>query len=280
MMNLLKHLKTKFKPFIIHKFFSYDPDRLRAMLDRLGVVPGDALMVHASWLPHNGFQGRPVDMIRCLQAAVGEEGLLVMPSLTYQNESSRDFLARGVAVDIRRSPSQMGLLTEVFRRGKAVRRSLNPTHPLLAWGARADWFLAGHEEALEPCGCQSPFARLLELNGKILTIDAPFSTITFTHFVEDRIAPRLPFPLYETEPLVGSVIDYEGRRREIPARVISDTANRLRREPHLIAALEQEKILRRARVGNTRLLLVGCQAMTECVDRMMARGESFFDNPT
>ncbi|MFO1432214.1 MAG: AAC(3) family N-acetyltransferase [Candidatus Competibacteraceae bacterium] len=235
-------------------------------------------MVHTSWLPHNGFQGRPVDMIRVLQAAVGTQGLVVMPSLTYQNESSKEFLARGVTVDIRRSPSQMGLLTEVFRRGKAVRRSLNPTHPLLAWGAQAEWFLAGHELALEPFGCSSPFARLLELNGKILAIDAPFSSITFTHFLEDRIAPMLPFALYEPAPLTGIVVDYEGRRREIPVRVLSDAANRFRREERLVAALEKARVLRRARLGNTRLLLVECQAMTQCVDRMLANGESLFDN--
>lgn len=278
-MTFSKPVRTRLKRFILKKFLSYDAERLQSVVRRLGVVPGDALMAHASWLPHNGFRGRPVDMIRALQAVIGDDGLLVMPSLTYQNESSKDFLARGGVVDIRRSPSQMGLLTEVFRRGKTVRRSLSPTHPLLAWGKRADWLLAGHEQALEPFGRQSPFARLVELNGKILTIDAPFSTITFTHFLEDRIAPQLPFPLYEAEPLTGVVIDYDGRRREIPARVISDTANHLRREPRLIAALEQEKALRRARVGNTRLLLVSCRAMTECVDRMLARGDSFFDNP-
>ncbi|MCG5502206.1 AAC(3) family N-acetyltransferase, partial [Ectothiorhodospira lacustris] len=107
-------------------------------------------MIHASWGPANGFHGRPADMIFILKELIGVNGLLVMPSLTYQNESSREFLARGVPMDVRRSPSQMGLLSEVFRRGKGVRRSLSPTHPLLAWGHRAEEFLAGHEEALVP----------------------------------------------------------------------------------------------------------------------------------
>lgn len=279
MINFLQHLRIELKSFIILYFFSYDAHQFRTAVQRLGVGIGDALMVHASWLPYSGFQGRPVEMIQALKDAVGPYGLLIMPSLTYHNKSSREFLAEGGTMDVRRSPSQMGLLTEVFRRNKEVRRSLSPTHPVLAWGTRADWFVAEHEQALEPFGGGTPFAKLLEVKGKILAIDAPFSSITFTHFLEDRIAPVLPFALYEPAPMTGIVVDYEGRRREIPVRVLSDTANRLRREERLVAALEKARVLRRARLGNTRLLLVECLAMTQCVDRMLASGESFFDTP-
>ncbi len=279
MMNFLQHLKTVLKPFIIRNFFSYGPNRLRAVLGCLGVMQGDALMIHASWLPYSGFRGRPLDMIQALKDTVGPTGLLAMSSLTYHNESSKSFLARGIPMDVRRSPSRMGLLTEVFRRNKEVHRSLSPTHPILAWGEKADWLVADHERALEPFGKGTPFAKLLELDGKILTIDAPFSTITFTHFLEDRIAPLLPFPLYEPEPMTGVVIDYEGRRRALLVRVLSDMANSRRREERLLAALDREHILRRARLGNTKLLLLGCRAMTECVDRMLVSGVSFFDTP-
>ncbi|WP_412851818.1 AAC(3) family N-acetyltransferase [Ectothiorhodospira shaposhnikovii] len=236
-------------------------------------------MVHASWRPGNGFLGRPSDMVTTLKDLVGHQGLLIMPSLTYQNESSREFLARGVPMDVRRSPSQMGLLSEVFRRGKGVRRSLSPTHPLLAWGHRAEEFLVGHDEALVPFGPQSPFGRLLEWNGKILTIDAPFSTVTFTHFLEDRIAQTLPVPLYEPEPMEGTVIDYEGVARKVPVKVLSATANRLRRDDLLEAELLKEGVLKRRRVGNTRLGLLDCRAMTEVVDHLVASGRHFFDSP-
>ncbi|MEH6814112.1 MAG: AAC(3) family N-acetyltransferase, partial [Motiliproteus sp.] len=135
-------------------------------------------------------------MIQALKQAVGPQGLLVMTSMPYQNESSREFLERGGKINIRRSPSKMGLLSEVFRRNKETVRSLSPTHPLLAWGTEADAFIAGHDQASSPFGPVSPFQKLLERDAKVLCIDAPFSTVTFTHFVEDRIANNLPYPLY------------------------------------------------------------------------------------
>lgn len=274
----LQSLKAKLKPFIIEHCLSYEGVKLIAKLRQLGVQPGTALMVHSSWLPHNGFRGRPADLIQALKDTVGPDGLLAMTSLTYHNEGSKAFLLRGQPMDVRRSPSRMGLLTEVFRRNKAVRRSLSPTHPILAWGARADWFIADHDQALIPFGAGSPFDRLLELDGWILTLDAPFSTITFTHFVEDRLSSTLPFPLYETEPLTGIVIDYAGQSHHVPVRVISDLANRLRREERLVAALQQSGALRRARVGNTTLLLVACRAMVDCAERLQATGHGLFDS--
>lgn len=249
-------------------------------LRELRIQQGDALMVHASWLPQNGFSGRPADMVGALKETVGSRGLLVMPSMTYHNESSKQFLARGVPMDVRRSPSKMGLLSEVFRRGRDVRRSLSPTHSLLAWGEGAKVFVSGHEKRRVPFGEGTPFARLLEMGGKILSIDAPFSTITFTHFLEDRIAKHLPCPLYEDETRVGTVIGYEGNRLEVPVQVISDVANAQRRERRLVDELERAGELHRKRIGNTRLLLLGCRAMTQCADAMVARGQSFFDPPS
>lgn len=272
-------MKKEVKHLIVRIFYSYTNAGLISALHSLRIASGDTLMVHSSWLPHNGFRGRPLDMIRALQATVGPDGLLVMPSLTYQNESTREFLARGEPMNVRRSPSRMGLLTEVFRRNKDVQRSLSPTHPLLAWGRDATAFLAGHEQTAVPFGADSPFARLVERNGKILTIDAPFSTITFTHYLEDRIADSLPLPLYDAPLMTGCVIDHIGRTRAVPVQVISDRANTCRREARLVAALEQRKAIQRRRVGNTRLMLIDCRSMVECVDSMTAVGESFFDPP-
>ena len=269
--------KARLKAKLVRLFLSYDENTLLHTLRRLGVSTGDTLMVHASWHQNNGFLGRPVDFINALKTAVGPEGLLVMTSLTYQNESSKTYLRRMEPMNVRRSPSRMGLLTEVFRRGRDTVRSLSPTHPLLAWGQRATLFIQGHDNCLAPFGPQSPFARLHEWGAKILTVDAPFSTITYTHFIEDRVSATLPFKFYEPEPMTGIIIDYEGRQHQIPTLVISDKANGLRREERLVAELEQASLLRATRVGNTKLLLIDAKAMADHVDAWTESGGCFFD---
>ncbi|MCF6353721.1 MAG: AAC(3) family N-acetyltransferase [Candidatus Polarisedimenticolaceae bacterium] len=277
--RLLKRSRQKIKSFVIHRFLSFDAGEFQGCLRKLGIGSGDIVMVHASWNSSNGFKGRPAEMIQAIKQVLGPSGLLSMPSLTYQNQSSSEFLAEGKSMNVRRSPSRMGLLSEVFRRNQDVVRSLSPTHPILAWGERAEEFVAGHEQVKKPFGEDTPFSRLLEWKGKILTIDAPFSTITFCHYLEDRIAACLPFDLYEPEPVTGVVVDYEGRQIEVPTQVLSKTANRLRRDDWLEEEMRRQGVLHYRKIGNTRLMLVDTIAMTEVVDKMYAEGRSFFAVP-
>jgi aminoglycoside 3-N-acetyltransferase len=184
-MMRFSNLKHRVQAFVVPRFLSYGPEDLLRMLQKMDIKAGDAVMVHASLFALNGFTGRPRDMLDVLKTAVTSDGLLIMPSMTY-SDSSKSFLQQGKPMDVRRSPSQMGLLSEVFRRHKDVKRSINPTHPLLAWGHRSDWFVADHQNCQYSFGIASPFSKLLELNGKILCLDVGYESITFTHFVEDR----------------------------------------------------------------------------------------------
>lgn len=265
------------KRAVVTHLLGYDAAALVRRLARIGVVPGETLVVHSSWRVLNGFRGNPAQFCAALRQAVGEAGRVVMPSLTYHNMSSAEFLATGKPMDARRSPSAMGLLTEVFRRGKGVVRSLSPTHPLLAWGGDAAAFVAGHELTDRPFGPDSPFARMLERNALILCVDTGFPSITFTHFVEDRLGSTLPVPLYAPEPMIGTVIDPEGRRLEVPTRVISAEANRLRREHRLVQHLESERTLHHGRLGNTRLTWIRAADLATGAERLATQGRHFFD---
>lgn len=278
-MTKMKRFKEKCKNLIIRYIFSYGQSELIKALKRRGVARGDFLMVHSSWLPSNGFRGKPVDFITAIKEVVGTDGLLSMTSMPYQNESTREFLQRGTPLKILSTPSKMGLLTEVFRRGKGVERSLNPAHPILAWGSKAKWFVEGHEKTEQSFGVGSPFDKLQNNSGKILCVDTPFSNITFTHFLEDRIALSLPFNLYDPEPLTGLVIDRDGRDVCVSTKVLSKQANSLRCEECLINELNKAGVIRRFKLGNTRFLLLNCKEMTFCVDKMVADGKSFFNTP-
>lgn len=274
--GLYRRARRRLKSLLVATIWAYDAAALVAALRKLGVGAGDTVMVHASWLPDNGFRGGPAGFVAALKEAVGPDGLLVMPSFTYHDESSAAFLARGGVMDLRRSPSRMGLLSEVFRRDRGARRSLSPTHPLAAWGRDADAFLSGHDATPASFGPDSPFGRLAERGARILLVDAPFSTITYTHFLEDRIRGTLAVPFYEAEPRRGEVVDAAGNRRSMPVLVITEAANAARRESRLVAALERIGAFRRARVGNTRLAVLDCRTMLETVDRMVEAGDSFF----
>lgn len=59
-------------------------ERLAQDLGALGVKPGDAVLVHSS-MKALGTSLAPEEVIDTLQEAVGENGTLLMPALTYEN---------------------------------------------------------------------------------------------------------------------------------------------------------------------------------------------------
>lgn len=265
------------KKWVVRTLLSYDGEALVRTLRRAGLKSGDTLMVHSSWLAMNGFRGKPADMVAALKRAVGADGLLVMTSMPYHNMSSEQWLARGKALDLKRSPSMMGMLSEVFRRSEGVLRSASPTHPLLAWGRDAHAFIQGHELTPFAFGPASPFAKLLYRDALILCVDAPFSSITFTHFVEDRLAHTLAVPLYSPVLHTGTVVGPDGERHARDVRVLSSEANALRRDAVLEDWLVEQAVLNRLRVGNTRLLALRAADMTAATERLVASGRHFFD---
>ena len=275
----VKALKQWVRQTAAKTVWAYGPDKLVRQLKACGVVPGCTLIVHSSWLPFNGFQGKPADVVRALKEAVGPEGLLVMTSMPYHNMSSAQWLAKGKPMNVRRSPSMMGLISEVFRRSEHVCRSLSVTHPLLAWGRDAEAFIEGHENAEKPFGAASPFARLLERDALILGFDAPFASFTYTHFVEDQLAATLPCALYEPDNRSGVVIDRNDRQIDCSVKVISAQANSLRRESRLVEHLKNTGVLHVGKIGNTRLTWIRAADHSRESARFVATGGHFFDAP-
>ncbi len=274
----LRQLYRHGRSALVSKFLSYDSDDLYNAIQSLGVASGDTLMVHAALNPDNGFIGSHKDIINVLKDIVTNDGLLVMPSMPYA-DSSRAFLQREKPMDVRRSPSHMGLISEVFRRNREVKRSLSCIHPLLAWGKNAESFLKDHEFCQYSFGERSPFEKLLDCDAKILCFDVDYEFITFTHFVEDRLKQHYDFPLYDTVPIQGISINVEGELIKNEYFVLSDVSRELRCEEKLYAQLDKLNQLKRKRIGNTKLLLVNANDILAAASNMISNGDSFFKSP-
>lgn len=261
---------------LVRSLMSYDASQLLAKLRDIGVHDGDALMVHSAFAPHHGFRGSIEELTNTLLSAVGPSGHLAMVSMPYRT-SGQQYLTQLKQFDVRRTPSMMGLVSEMFRRRPAVRRSLHPTHPILVHGPRADWIVGGHEDCRYPCGPGTPFDKLLQLDAKVLFFNVGFETFTFYHFLEHRVGADLPFPLYVEPPFEVPVVDAEGRSRTITTHVFSAEGIPRRRIELLEQALRRRHQFVEARVGNSRVVLVRLSDAVACVDEMRQAGQYFYD---
>lgn len=175
-----------------------ETERLAGQLHRLGVERGDAVLVHSSFKSLG--IADPEEIITALLAALGPEGTLLMPALTYLQQPAH-------VHDTRRTPTCVGFLTEYFRTRPGTLRSLHPTHSVCAVGARAAALLSEHDRDHTPCGPHSPFNRLMQEGGKVLMIGCGLRPNTSMHAVEEHVGPPYLFgPEREYE-----ITDAEGR---------------------------------------------------------------------
>lgn len=260
----------------VRAFLSYDARQLMDCLRSLGVCSGDSVMLHSAFEPHCGFRGTIEQLTGVFLDAVGPGGNLLMVSLPYRS-SSLHYLSKLKVFDVRKTPSMMGLVSEYFRHRADVLRSLHPTHPVLACGARAEWLVAGHQLCEYPCGPGTPFEKLEQHDGKVVFFNVPFATFTFFHYLEHLVSPDMPFSLYTEQPFLVPVIDRDGESTTVRTFVFSLEAIRRRRFSVLEDELRRRQLIQERRVGNSRLSLIRVRDAVDCVGDMHRSGQTFYD---
>ncbi len=270
----LKGRHSRLRQKLVDAFWSFGPAELTRTLHSMGIQPGDTLMVHSSFSRSSGFKGGPGDLINALLSAIGPDGNLLMLSSPYCS-STYEYVQRGLAFDVRKTVSRMGIVSEIFRRRSNVRRSLHPTHPVLAYGPKAEWLIADHEKCLGPCGEGTPFAKVAQLHGKVLFFNVPF-VFTFLHYLEESHQQRTGITLFSPQIFELPVIDSEGNRRTVATYVYSLEAV-TRRRPELVSnELQRRGLVREKRLGKSRLQVIHTQDTIQCVGEMLDNGVPFY----
>ena len=210
----------------------------------MGVQEGDMLMVHSAWRADSGFRGTPQQLVQAFIDSVGPTGTLCMMSMPFHGMSAAEYLKKGKIFDVRKTVSMVGLPSEIFRRRKDVIRSLHPTHSVTACGPKAKWLIEGHEKCLSPFGKDSPFDKMVQVDGKILMYDVPFNTMTFEHYLEDSFQDQLHFNLYEEKPIEVECINHNGRVVKVNTLVLLEGNNKLRNNSKLFEILKKNRSIK------------------------------------
>ena len=139
--------------------------------------------------------------------------------------SMESCLNSGRVFDVRTTPSQMGVISETFRKREGVLRSLHPTHSVAGWGKDAECFLRDHDKSPTPFGYDTPFGRAAEdADTYILMIETHIHSLL--HHLQERAAfPDLFLPGLREVPVIG----WNGDRTIISTRVMRP------RTPYFIA---------------------------------------------
>lgn len=155
-------------------------ERIAAELVDAGLRPGGVALVHSSLSALGYVSGGAETVVQGLLSALGEDGSLLMPALSYEHVH-----AGQSRFDVRLTPSNIGAVAEHFRTRPGTRRSVHPTHSVCGVGKRAEEMLAEHFLDQTPCGEHSPFRRMRQVGGQILFLGCGMRPNTSMHGVEE-----------------------------------------------------------------------------------------------
>ena len=170
----------------------YTHETLTQDFTNLGIETGDTLFLHSSFKSLGPVEGGAGAVISALETAVGQKGLILMP--TFSLLPSRE--ERVAAWHIDKTPSTVGWLTEYFRQMSDTHRSDHYSHAIAARGKDAKAFVSDHlrREGYESpwdhhpwgktYGIHSPMFRAYTMNAKLLMIGVDYETSTYIHLVE------------------------------------------------------------------------------------------------
>ena len=239
---------------------------IRTDLEAMRIDPKGAALFHTSMKAIGPCFGCPDDVLHGLMDYFGD-GVVAFPALSFEICYQRERV-----FDVEKTPSCIGLLPERFRLMPGVGRSIHPTHSVCANGALAAAFLEGHEYTDTPCGRNSPWGRLVELDADILMVGCDLRHCTFLHGVEEWAVPGL-----HLGPLLDFTLLVPGR----PPRTMWS-------RPHfgtpslqfdrVEGALEEGGALRRGKLGNAMVLVVNAVAANRIVGSMLRDNPRLFDS--
>ena len=160
-------------------------DNIRRMLTRIGVPRDGVLLVHSAFKPFNrdGYDAPAV--LETLMDYMAP-GTLLLPTMSWRFvKPDHPFF------DEVETPSNTGVLTELFRTNHMQRRSLHPTHSAAGIGNGLEELLGTHHQCITPCGADSPYGKLAGADAFVVLMGITMDCCTLIHHVEEMVAPDI-----------------------------------------------------------------------------------------
>ncbi|HVH71162.1 MAG TPA: AAC(3) family N-acetyltransferase [Candidatus Dormibacteraeota bacterium] len=271
-------LRTRSAPFLKAWYGKYSASELEAELRARLPADSEIVMVHSSISDMQPmFQGTALELLEALLRLVGPKRTLAMPAFFFGSTElyNRAYYRKHPRFDVRRTPSQMGLLTELFRRSPGVERSLHPTHSVCALGPLAGELLATHHLSPWACGERSPFGIMGQHETAIVGIGAEYyRCLTQVHAVEEMLGDQFPVPREPEAPVRVELVDKTGKA--IPYEMSPPLSHRAALRVERLRDLAGPDVIKEWSFRGTNLFLTTAAKVDLAIRSAALRGETLY----
>lgn len=152
--------------------------QIRAVLNKIPLRRASPVVfVHSGLFPFGHLEGGVEGLHKLLLNWIGPEGTLLMPAFTFRSNDVWDH---------ENTPSEMGVLTEYFRKLPDTHRTIHPLHSVSVSGKFSEFFTSDIEPS--SFGNRSTFAKLAELEAINISLGTEFvGGATYLHYLEELV---------------------------------------------------------------------------------------------
>ncbi len=272
-------MRRRAGPLMRTIYGEFGPEQLRAHLEERIGSDFEILMVHSSINNmHPTYTGGGLDLVKMLIEFCGPARTLAMPAFYFgdpEGPGLREVFAKQPRFDLRHTPSQMGIVTELFRRSRGVVQSRHPIYRVSALGPLAAALTRGHELATTQTGSGTPFDFMANHNTLILSIGKPVEVLTQVHHAEDLLGDRFPVPAVDVAPLSMTIVDGS---QEIPF-VLRGRTMQWKRNMWKLRDILSPDILREWQFHRVPLFATRAHDVTRTLQEAAERGVTIYDKP-
>lgn len=244
-------------------------------LKEMGIKEGETIFVHTSLSSFGFVEGGPMAVIGALLETVGPKGNVCLPAFGP--------LSDGKTFDVKKTPSAQGKISEIFWRLPNAKRSLRSSHCIACIGKDAEFITKDHHLDETPFGKNSPYEKMLSLNGKVIALGSPLRrSLTCNYIIEDRLGDKFPVKVYNEKPTSFFLIDENGKKYDVLHKThdISIDYRRVDHNPGLSEGFEQhlvdKKCLKRGQIGEARVLVYCIKCLIDCLGEMVKGGKTIY----
>lgn len=229
----------------------------------MGLHKGDHVGLGISFKSIGKVIGGPETIIEALLEVVGPEGTIMVPTFTANFYlSDIKYGPKDKIFDYRSTPTYTGVVPEILRNRRDSIRSQHPSNSISAIGKLAEWLIESHDANSSP---YMPYARLAEMNGKILSIGIGDRLVGLNHEAQQQagLLNVVPFRLG---------VKYRDDQGDIKL-FIRQSSGCLKRVHDLVSAIRDIGLVRDGKIGEADSIVAPAQEALDIVTKLLK------DNP-
>lgn len=188
----------------------------------------------------------------------------------------KDALEEHPFIDMRTAPNMMGAVNRIITETDGMRRSLHPSHSVVAIGKNADEYTKDHHIDETPFGPNSPYYKLMLNKGKILMFGVTVANMTFTHVVEDLLGNLYPMKVYLDKKYEVTVRGFDGIDYHVKTACHNPDVSNTRKCTSVLPDLIEAAVIKTEKLGLSEVSLLDAIGYIRVVSRLLLQGKSIY----